>query len=101
MSPRECVLKLIDKCIVKGHSGHTENNIIATELIHAGWSNDNIAATFKFIYDEEGGDYGWYTNDDKAGYQIRNLRAKGINRYSKDRLIELKICKTNCACSKR
>ena len=101
LSPRECVLNMIDFCIKKGHSGHTENNVIATELIHGGWSDDNIASTFKFIYDEDGGDFGWYTNDDKAGYQIRNLRAKGINRYSKDRLIELKICKPNCACSKR
>lgn len=101
VSPRECVLQMIEKCISNSHSGHTENNVIATELIHAGWTDDDIALTFKFIYDEEGGDYGWYTNEDKAGYQIRNLRAKGINRYSKDRLIELKICKSKCACSKR
>ena len=101
LSPRECVLNLIEKCIQKSHSGHTENNVIATELIHAGWSDVNIASTFKFIYDEDGGDYGWYTNNDEAGYQIRNLRAKGINRYSKNRLIELKICKPTCACAPR
>ena len=45
------------------------------------------------------GDWGWYNDDGSAGYHIINLRAKGINRYSGDKLIELKICKHKyCVC---
>ena len=33
---RPCVQNLINKNLMKGHSGHTENNVIATELINAG-----------------------------------------------------------------
>ena len=55
---------------------------------------------FKSIFDDEaGGDWGWYNDDGSAGYHISNLRAKGINRYSGDKLIELKICKhKHCVC---
>ena len=89
---RNCVNKLIEKSIAGGHSGHTENNVIATELINAGWKNDNIAFVFKTIYNDEPGErYGWYKNDGKAGLQIKNLRAKGINRFSKNRLLQLNV----------
>ena len=49
--------------------------------------------------DEPAGDWGWYNDDGSAGYHITNLRAKGINRYSGDKLVELKICKhKHCVC---
>ena len=35
--------------IEKGHSGHTDNNVIATELINAGWKDFDIGNVFKFI----------------------------------------------------
>ena len=99
---RPCVEKLIDKSIVKGHSGHTENNIIATELINAGWKDENIAFVFKTIYNDEPGDrYGWYKNNGEVGTQIKNLRAKSINRFSKNRLLQLNMCgSTHCGCGK-
>ena len=98
---RPCVNALMRKCIECGHSGHTENNVISTELINAGWKDFDISNVFKFIYDEPGGDYGWYTNDGAAGYQIKNLRAKSINRFSKNRLMQLNVCESEyCNCGK-
>jgi hypothetical protein len=85
-----------------GHSGHTENNIIATELINAGWKDKNIAFVFSSIYnDEPGARYGWYKSNTAVGPQIINLRAKSINRFSKNRLMQLNVCKgTICGCGK-
>jgi len=98
---RPCVNSLIREKIEKGHSGHTDNNVIATELINAGWKDFDIGNVFKFIYDEPGEDYGWYTDDGDAGYQIKNLRAKSINRFSKNRLMQLKVCNNKfCNCGK-
>lgn len=99
---RPCVQKLISKNLLKGHSGHTENNVIATELINAGWKDKNIAFVFSAIYnDEPGNKYGWYKNNGVAGPQIINLRAKSINRFSKNRLMQLNICKgIICGCGR-
>jgi|TARA_R100001530_G_scaffold136366_2_gene116759 hypothetical protein len=97
--PRKCVVNLIDKNMNRKHSGHTENNVIATELICAGWKDEDISYLFQSIYNEPAGDYGWYNDDGSAGYQIMNLRAKGINRFSKNRLLQLNICKNEyCGC---
>ena len=98
--PRECILKLIERNIKRGHSSHEHNNIIAFELINAGWSDKDISFVFQSIYDEPAGDWGWYTdNPDIAGRHIISIRAKGINRYSKDKLHELKLCNTKrCLC---
>ncbi len=98
--PRDCILQLINEGIERGHLGHSENTAIAAELINANWKNKDIAFVFKSIFDDEsGGDWGWYNDDGSAGYHITNLRAKGINRYSGDKLIELKICKhKHCVC---
>ena len=99
---RACVQRLIEKSIAKGHSGHTENNIMATEFINAGWKDKNIAFVFSSIYnDEPGNKYGWYKNSGQVGPQIISLRAKSINRFSKNRLIQLSICKgIACSCGK-
>jgi len=99
---RTCVQQLINKSIMTGHSGHTENNVIATELINAGWKDRNIAFVFSSIYNDEPGEsYGWYKNNATTGPQIFNLRAKSINRFSKNRLIQLNICKgIICGCGK-
>ena len=99
---RPCVQKLINKSILKGQNGHTENNIMATELINAGWKDKNIAFVFSSIYnDEPGSKYGWYINNTTTGPQIKNLRAKSINRFSKNRLIQLNICKgIICGCGR-
>jgi len=99
---RTCVQQLINKSIMTGHSGHTENNVIATELINAGWKDRNIAFVFSSIYNDEPGEsYGWYKNNTTTGPQIFNLRAKSINRFSKNRLIQLNICKgIICGCGK-
>jgi len=99
--PRECVLELIESNIKRGHSSHEENNIIATELINAGYRDIDIHFIFESIYNEPGGDWGWYTNDaNKPGRQITQIRQKALNRYSNDKLIELKICKDKkCSCS--
>jgi len=99
---RPCVQNLINKNLMKGHSGHTENNVIATELINAGWRDNNIAFVFKSIYnDEPGNQYGWYKNDGNAGTQIKSLRAKSINRFSKNRLMQLNICRgLICGCGR-
>ena len=60
----------------------------------------DISFVFRSIYDEAAGDWGWYTDDiNKAGRQIETLRGKAINRYSKDKLHELKLCNTKrCLC---
>ena len=99
---RACVQKLINKSILAGHSGHTENNIIATELINAGWKDKNIAFVFSSIYnDEPGAWYGWYKSNTTVGPQIINLRAKSINRFSKNRLLQLNVCKgMQCGCGR-
>lgn len=98
--PRNCILELINSGIENGHLGHSENTAIATELINANWKDRDISFVFKAIFnDEPAGDWGWYNDDGSAGYHISNLRAKGINRYSGDKLVELKICKHKyCVC---
>ena len=80
--------------IKRGQSNHEENKIIAFELINAGWSDMDISFVFRSIYNEPAGNWGWYSNDpNKAGSNILALRAKGINRYSSDKLDELKVRK--------
>jgi len=98
--PRKCIIKLIERNIKRGHSSHEENNVIAMELINGGWSDRDISFVFKSIYDEPAGDWGWYSNDfNKAGRHIVTLRAKSINRYSKDKLIQLGLCEgEGCDC---
>jgi hypothetical protein len=92
--PRELVLDLIERNIKLGCSNHEENKVIAFELINAGWSDSDISFVFRSIYDEPAGNWGWYSNDlNKAGSNILALRAKGINRYSSDKLDELKVRK--------
>jgi len=98
LQPRQCIMNMINKCIDLGRASHTQNNIIATELLNGGWKQDDVAFIFKCIYNEPAGDWGWYTDDNKADMHIKNLAAKGINRYSKDRLIELKVCSSNSCC---
>ncbi len=98
--PRECIMKLIEHNIERGHSSHEENNIIATELINAGYRNKDIHFIFESIYNEPGADWGWYTTDpNTAGRQIEQIRSKALNRYSKDKLIQLRICTEQCKCS--
>ena len=90
--PRELVLDLIERNIKRGQSNHEENKVIAFELINAGWSDSDISFVFRSIYNEPAGNWGWYSNDpNKAGSNILALRAKGINRYSGDKLLELKV----------
>ena len=90
--PRELVLDLIERNIKLGCSNHEENKVIAFELINAGWSDSDISFVFRSIYNEPAGNWGWYSNDpNKAGSNILALRAKGINRYSGDKLLELKV----------
>jgi len=98
--PRDCVLQLINEGIERGHLGHSENTAVAVELINANWKDKDISFVFKSIFDEEpGGDWGWYNDDGSTGYHIINLRAKGINRYSGVKLVELNICKHKyCVC---
>ena len=98
--PRECIIELIERNIKRGQSSHDENKVIAFELINAGWSDKDISFVFKSIYEEPAGNWGWYTNDpNKAGNKIEALRAKGINRYSCDKLHELNVCKEkHCSC---
>jgi len=99
MPLRECIVELIERNIERGHSSHEENKIIGMELINAGCSNHDIHFIFESIYNEPGRDWGWYTeNPDKAGHIINNMREKALNRYSKDKLIQMKICAGNCAC---
>ena len=97
--PRECIIKLIERNIERGHSSHENNNVIATELVAAGYKNRDIYFIFNSIYDEPGGDWGWYTdNPNKAGRQIDLIRSKALNRYSKDKLIQMKVCAGECTC---
>ena len=98
--PRECVLKLIELNIKRGHSSHEENKVIAFELLNAGWSDMDISFVFKSIYNEPADGIGWYSNKrNEAGSNIVSLRAKGINRYSCDKLHELKVCMEKyCSC---
>ena len=99
MPLRKCIIELIERNIERGHSSHEENKIIGMELINAGFSNRNIHFIFESIYNEPGRDWGWYTDDpDKAGHIIENMREKALNRYSKDKLIQMKICEGNCSC---
>ena len=99
MPPRKCIIELIEHNIERGHSSHEENKIIGMELINAGYSNRDIHFIFESIYNEPGGDWGWYTeNPDKAGHIIENMKEKALNRYSKDKLIQMNICKDNCPC---
>ena len=99
MPPRKCIIELIEHNIERGHSTHEENKIIGMELINAGYSNRDIHFVFESIYNEPGRDWGWYTdNPDKAGHIIHNMREKALNRYSKDKLIQMNICKDNCPC---
>ena len=99
MPPRKCIIELIEHNIERGHSSHEENKIIGMELINAGYSNRDIHFIFESIYNEPGGDWGWYTNHpDKAGHIIDNMKEKALNRYSKDKLIQMKICEDTCPC---
>ena len=94
---RPCVQKLIDACIQKGHSHHEHNNIIATELVSGGYVDADISFIFKSIYNEPAGDYGWYSdNPREGGRQIRLIRQKALNRYSKDKLIRANVCTSEC-----
>ena len=96
---RRCILNLINDSIEKSHCGHTENTAIATELISAGWKDVDIAFIFQSIFNEPGEKYGWYTDNGDVGYQIKNIRAKAINRFSKDRLLQLNVCTSKyCGC---
>ena len=98
--PRKCIMELIEHNIERGHSSHEENNIIATELINAGYRNKDIHFIFESIYNEPGADWGWYTtNPNTAGRQIEQIRSKALNRYSRDKLIQLRICTEQCKCS--
>ena len=99
MPPRKCIIELIEHNIERGHSSHEENKIIGMELINAGYSNPDIHFIFESIYNEPGRDWGWYTDQpEKAGHIIENMKEKALNRYSKDKLLQMNICKDNCPC---
>ena len=99
MPLRGCITELIERNIERGHSSHEENKIIGMELINAGYSNPDIHFIFESIYNEPGRDWGWYTeNPEKAGHIIENMRQKALNRYSKDKLIQMKVCEGKCSC---
>ena len=99
MPLRGCIIELIERNIERGHSSHEENKIIGMELINAGYSNADIHFVFASIYNEPGRDWGWYTeNPNTAGHIIHNMREKALNRYSKDKLIQMKICRDDCPC---
>ena len=99
--PRKCVIELIERNIKRGHSNHEHNNVIAFELINGGWSDRDISFVFRSIYNEPAGDWGWYSDDiNTPGRHIEAIRAKAINRYSVDELIQLGICKgIKCSCT--
>ena len=97
---RKCVMNLIELNIERGHSSHEQNNIIATELVTAGYNNRDIYFIFNSIYNEPAGDWGWYTDDPSvAGRQIDLIRSKALNRYSRDKLIQIGICTEKCGCA--
>ena len=97
---RGCVMELIKLNIARGHSNHDQNNIIATELLNAGWDDKDISFVFSSIYDEPAGDYGWYEDDpNRAGWQIRKMRQKEMQRYSKTKLKSMGLgCSEHCPC---
>ena len=91
--PRECIMNLIERKIDEGHSSHDENNVIAMELLNAGWRDSDISFVFRSIYKEPAGDYGWYEDDPtRAGKQIRLMKVKDVRRYGHVRLKEMGIC---------
>jgi len=91
-APRKCIMELIELNIDKGHSSHTENNIIATELINAGWNDVDISFVFKSIYDEPANNWGWYDDDPTiAGRRIKRFREEGLSRYSLNKLKQIGI----------
>ena len=100
---RGCVMKLIKHNLDKNSSNHDENNIIATELINAGWPDTDISFVFRSIYEEPAGDWGWYSHDvDKAGWQITSMRRKDMQRYSKTKLKSMGFgCSEYCPCEER
>ena len=97
---RLCIKKAIQRGIEKGTNDHMSNTAIAAELINAAWKDEDIAFVFSSIYEGESGNkWGWYKDNGEVGFQINNLRAKAINRFSKNRLMQYKICKDRfCAC---
>ena len=97
---RGCVMKLIKLNIARGHSNHDQNNIIAAELLNARWSDKDISFVFSSIYDEPARDYGWYEDDpNRAGWQIRKMRQKEMQRYSKTKLKSMGLgCSEHCPC---
>lgn len=97
---RGCVMKLIKHNIARGHSNHDQNNIIAAELLNAGWDDKDISFVFSSIYDEPARDYGWYDDDpNKGGWQIRKMRQKEMQRYSKTKLKSMGLaCHEHCPC---
>ena len=97
---RPCIKKAIQRAIGKGTNDHTANTAIAAELINADWKDQDIAFVFSSIYEGESGNkWGWYKDNGEVGFQIKNLRAKAINRFSKNRLMQYKICRDKfCAC---
>ena len=100
MPLRKCIIELIERNIERGHSSHDENKVIGMEMINAACSNRDIHFVFESIYSEPAGDWGWYTdNPDESGSIINNMREKALNRYSKDKLIEMEICSSDCACT--
>jgi hypothetical protein len=91
--PRECIMNMIERKIDEGHSSHDENNVIAMELLNAGWRDSDISFVFRSIYKEPAGDYGWYEDDPtRAGKQIRLMKVKDVRRYGHIRLKEMGIC---------
>jgi len=98
LAPRKCIIELIERNIAKGHSNHSENNVIALELLNAGKTDEEISFVFASIYDEPAGDYGWYNDDPTIpGEQIVKMRAKGLSRYNDKRLKDMGIC-TSSSC---
>ena len=93
-------MKLIKHNIAKGKSNHDQNNVIAAELINAGWTDTDISFVFSSIYDEPAGNYGWYDDEpNKAGWQIAARRRKEKHRYS---IRKVKVigggCSKYCPC---
>ena len=86
--------------IAKGRSNHDQNNIIAAELINAGWTDTDISFVFRSIYNEPAGNYGWYNDDpNKAGWQINTMRKKEMQRYSLQKVKEIGVgCSEYCPC---